>query len=230
MDKDEMRRNKARQMRMKKPIANKLNLYEIENNLSDIAEDCYTIEWMEEDDEILLAAFDGDTEEAFEFRTAFSALENDCNRMIEDLNCEYINKYFDIFFVAIGGGRDYGWLGYDVYIEDYFGISAWEGKCAEEESIQKLTNLTKKELIEVAMQCFNIYQSYIALKYRYDCLKSSMDILKQQNADLLKQMKEINELYDKVDEETEGFKYQFDSNALKKFDDLLDELPREIWI
>ena len=231
MTADEKRREKAKQMRMKKPIANGINLEEIQSNLWDIAEECGNVEWMTEDEEILLAALDGNEEEAYEFKIGFADLESQVEMMQNDLDNEWVPECFDIFFVAIGAGRMDGWSGWDSYEQDYYGIDITSGDYLEDDCKEKIERMTKKQLIEAAMQCFKIYQSYIALKYRYDCLKSSLDILMQQNSDLLKTVKEIEELYDKAEQDTEGFTcYWRKSEAIGRLETMLNWLPQEAWI
>ena len=44
-------------------------------------------------------------------------------------------------------------------------------------------------------------------------------------------IRQIEELYQKANEETEGFKYDFlQSNTIKNFDRLLENIPQEAWI
>lgn len=73
---EEMRREKARKMRYKKPISKALNLEQIKSDLYDIQSDAQELAWTE-DDEALVAALDGDEDEAWEFRMAFSDLVAD---------------------------------------------------------------------------------------------------------------------------------------------------------
>ncbi len=57
-----------------------------------------------------------------------------------------------------------------------------------------------------------------------------MDILRSENTGHLQVIKKIEELYEKADEETEGFKYSFRGDTLKKLDTLLENMPQESWI
>ena len=43
-------------------------------------------------------------------------------------------------------------------------------------------------------------------------------------------IKEIEELYENADGETEGFKYCWNGSTLKKLDRLLENVPQEAWI
>ena len=124
-----------------------------------------------------------------------------------------------------------GLVGYDGYEQDYIGLNGYDIFNAEDESNKILKRMTKDELIAASRQCFRIFQSYISLTYRYDCLKATMDILKDKNTGYLEQTKRLNELYDIVDEKTSGFKYSW--NAKKEWEELEDifnNMPQDAWI
>ncbi len=225
----ETRRIKAMNLRYKKPIAKGLNLDDIRNSLWDISEACGEVQYYVDcDDETLLNALDGDEDDAYEFKMMFSTLSAECEQMRYDLDNEYIPEYFDLFFTAINKGGEM--LGYDTYEHDYYGLSSFESGLANEEASKKIKALTKDKMIETMQYCFGVYQAYIGLTYRYDCIKSAMDILRSENTSYLKTIKEIEELYEKADGETEGFKYCWNGSTLKKLDRLLENVPQEAWI
>ena len=226
---EETKRFKAKQLRYKKPICRDLNLDKIQEDLYDIMEECENIRWYTDSDDgndSLINALDGDEDEACEFKMMFADLCAECEQMSEDLNEEWVPECFDIFFVAAGAGEDYGGLlGYDSYEGDYFGLNctdAW----AEDEAKKNLKRMTKDELIAATRQCFRVYSSYIALRYRYECLKNSMDILRDQNTGYLHTVKEIEEFYSKAEEE--GFRDWYPNT--KKLNNYLESLPQEAWI
>ena len=227
---EETRRTKARNLRYKKPIAKGLNLDDIKNTLWDILEACGDVEYyIDSDDETLLNALDGDKDDAYEFKMMFSTLSAECEQMQYDLNNEYIPEYFDLFFASVNKGGEM--LGFDTYDGDYYGLGSFESRLANEEAVKKIKTLTKDQLIDAIQYCFGIYQAYIGLTYRYDCIKSAMDILRSENTSYLKTIREIEELYEKANEETEGFKYDyFQSNTIKSFDRILENIPQEAWI
>ena len=64
---EEMKKNKARNLRYKKPIAKLLNLDYIQRNLWDMQEECEGIRWYtdsEDGEDSLINALDGDEDEA----------------------------------------------------------------------------------------------------------------------------------------------------------------------
>lgn len=225
----EVKRYKARNLRYKKPIAKDLNLDGIKEALWDISDACYDVQYYVDDEETLLNALDGDEDDAYEFKMMFSDLVAECEQMQEDLGNEYIPEYFDLFFTAID--RDGDMLGYDTYEHDYYGLSRYESVWANKEAVKKMKALTKDQLIEAMQICFGVYQAYIGLQHRYDCIKAAMDILRDENTGFLKMVKQIEELYEKANEETEGFKWLYGGwPALKEFDRMLYNMPQEAWI
>lgn len=142
---------------------------------------------------------------------------------------EWIPDCFDKFFVAIETGKDFGGLlGYDSYEQDYFGLSSADASYAEDESKKFLKRLTKDDLIEAARQCFRVYQSFVSLRYRYDCLKAAIDILRDKNTGYLQMVKQIEETYEKANKESYGFRY--DCKEVRELDNILKNMPQEAWI
>lgn len=216
-------------LRYKRPIAKGLNLYDIKNSLWDISGACADVQYyIDCDDETLLNVLDGDEDDAYEFKMMFSDLSAECEQMQYDLDNEYIPEYFDLFFAAVDKGGEM--LGFDTFEGDYYGLGSFESAYANEEAVKKIKSLTKDKMIETMQCCFRVYQAYIGLTYRYDCIKSAMDILRSENTSYLKTIKEIEELYEKADGETEGFKYCWNGSTLKKLDRLLENVPQEAWI
>lgn len=227
---EEMRREKARLLRYRKPIARDLNLMSIREAVRDIQGECNDVRWyFDTDDDTLLNALDGNEDEAYEFKMMFADLCAECEQMERDLDEEWIPECFDRFFVAIGAGRDYGgYLGFDSYEGDYFGLSCTDAY-AEDESKKALKQMTKDDLIAAARQSFRVFQSYISLQHRYDCLKASLDILRAENTGYLQMVKKLNEVYEEAEKESLGFKYCWGEKILE-LDGILENLPQEAWI
>lgn len=226
---EETKRWKAKNLRYKKPLARGLNIDDIRNALWDISEACGEVQYyIDGDDDTLINALDGDEDDAFEFKMMFSSLDAECNQMWDDLQNEYVPEYFDIFFAAVNKGGEM--LGYDIYEHDYYGLGCYESELANDEAVKKLKRLTKDELVRAMQYCFRVYQSYVGLQYRYDCIKSALDILRDQNTGYLQMVRQIEELYDKADGDTDGFEYTWKSDAYRDLDRILDNMPQEAWI
>ena len=228
VDAEETKRFKAQQLRYKKPIAKNLNLDSLTQDLWDMQEACEDVRWYTDSDDgndSLVNALSGDEDEAYEFKMAFADLCAECERMIEDIQEEWVPECFDIFFVAAGADDLLGW---DSYERDYYGISQYESGLAENDSRDRLKRMTKDELIDASRQCFKIYQAYIGLRNRYDSLKAAIDILRDQNTGVLQAVKEIEKLYDAAQEKQGN--YAEYSKEWKEFERCTDALPQEAWI
>lgn len=109
---DDTKRLKAMGLRYKKPIAKGLTLDDIRDTLWEIIDACADVQYyIDEDNETLLNALDGDEDDAYGFKMMFSALSAECEQMQYDLNNEYIPEYFDLFFAAVNKGGEM--LGFD---------------------------------------------------------------------------------------------------------------------
>ena len=223
---EEMKREKARNLRYRKAIAKDLNLLEIRTDLEDIISECYDVQYFVDDDnETLVNALDGDEDDAYEFRMMFSDLVAECEQMREDLENEYVPECFDCFFTAVS--TDDPILGYDSYEGDYFGLgSRYEEEMARQEARKKMVHLTKEQLMEGAQMCFRIYQAYIGIRHRYDCIKAALDILRNENTGYLQMIRRIDDEYENA--EKEGF--DFRGRAVLLFDNLTAALPQTAWV
>lgn len=226
MSADDIKREKAKNLRYKKAIVKEINLDYINETLCQIQEDCDEVRYYcDSDEETLINALDGDEDQTYEFKMMFSDLCAECERMYEQLNGEYVDDHFDDFFTAIGGAEYgdglYGWDGYE---GDFYGIEYEE--FAEEESGKRISALTKKEILNTAKNCFKVYAAFNGLQVRYYNLKAAMDILKGENTEYLQAVKEIEKAYDAAEKEN------FDSwnKATKYFDKIIEALPSEAWL
>lgn len=221
---EETRREKAKNLRHRKAIVKDINLSRIQEQLYDIWEECENVRWYwDGDNDTLLNALDGDEEQEYEFKMMFADLCADCEKMQEDLRDTYLPECFDDFFVAIrAGSQGGGLLGYDNYEGDYFGLS-WDYQ-AERESRKRLMRLTKDQMIEAAHICFSVLYAYVGLCHRYDCLKSALDILKDENTGYLQAVKEIEAAYDMAENEN------FCGRATNEYDRRVNCMPQMAWL
>ena len=75
--------DKCRNLRYKRPELEELGYNTIMDTLQLISEECYEIHWAYDDDETLINAFDGNEEDAYEFKWMFSDLEAEAERLSE---------------------------------------------------------------------------------------------------------------------------------------------------
>ena len=86
----DIKANRTRNLRYKRPALASLGYDALQTELWDIREACSDVHWfVEQGDETLLNALDGDDEAEWEFRMAFSNLE----AKVDELE-QVINDYF----------------------------------------------------------------------------------------------------------------------------------------
>ena len=187
---------------------------------------CEEIHWYDNDEESLVNALDGDEDEAYEFKMAFSDLDAELEQFQEDLNSEYISDYFDVFFPAVGARYLGGYLGFDQYEGDYYGLEPYEYSWAENEAAKKIMSLTKKEILETVGQCLKIAYQYMAIRYRYDCLDAAIEILRGENMERIKIIKGIEEQYLIDEKRSEGFQWKH-NKEIYKLEDMIQQITQE---
>lgn len=220
------RAQKARNLRYKKAVLDGLNLEAIQTEFYEISEECDNIRWVADGDEgTLIAAMDGDEEEAFEFRMMFSELSSECERLNDLLYENYISEHFDDFFAGISDGSGMRMLGYDDYEEDYYGLTSFEGRAGCREAQKRLERLTKKELLEAASQAFRIMVCFLNVRYKFDYLQAAFDVIKGLNKALLDMVRQIDELYDTAMSDD----YPANREAEKELDKVIGAMPERIW-
>lgn len=217
---------RSRMLRFKRPALASMGHSAIWAELEDISEKCSEIRWwMDTDDDTLLNALDGDEEDAWEFKMAFADLECKCERLLEQFAGWQSpdEQTFDDCTVALIGNC-YNLVGFDDYEEDYFALTSYQERLAEEEAGKRLMRKTKKEIISTIGQCVSTLLAYYDIRQRYDYLQAEFDILRNQNTALLDTIKEIEHLYDEAQSSGEW------SINVRKFNTLLDALPQELWV
>lgn len=242
MTAEEKRAKKARELRYKKPIVRDLNLEIMTNNIYEMQSECYDVQYAMDGDEgdEIIAAMLGDEDEAQEFKMMFSDLSAELEAFVTDLQDwewrEYVDQYYDLFMVNGDVAQSFGGLlGYDSYEGDYFGLPGFYGEDdAKRAAFEKLKkDLTKDKMLMFFQICMKIFTQYVGLQYRYDCLKASMDILREKNMGHLTAVKEINRLYDQADKETTHFHFVHTfrkSEAYEKLDKMIAAMPQEAFL
>lgn len=229
MTAEEKKQYKAKSLRYKKPMLQNMNFDFICEDIYEMGSAIADVQWFVDSEDNLVNALDGDEDEAYEFKMAFSDLAAELESFEEDLRNEYVPDCFDDLFPAVGANSFGAWLGYDSYENDYFGLRPYEYGIAQKEAEKRICRLTKNELLEAVGACLKVYASYTALRYRYDCLEASLDIIREKNLEGLKLVKAIEEQYVKAESDSEHFKYSF-GQEVHKLDSMLDQIPQEYWI
>ena len=208
------RQEKARQLRYRKAALSLIQYDRLADELYNIASECDELTWAVDDDEMLLDVFDGDTDEIHEFRMMFADLSANCERLRENLSENYVTEHFDDFFVG-SLGNTHKVIGYDSIEEDYFSLTSFEAGLAQGVSGKRLMTLTKEKMIAVSGQCIGVMICFLDLRHKYDCLKATFDLLRDDRAELIKGVKALEAAYEKA----QADKYDYD--AQRAFDDIL---------
>jgi len=196
------------------------------SELYDISEACSDVHWfVDNDEETILNALDGDEEAEWEFKMAFADLEGKAEELMNAVGEWDIREEYDTCTVALIGNR-YRTVGYDGMEEDYFALTGYQEELAYTEAGKKLMRRTKAEMLSIIGQSLGTLVAFLDLRQRYDYLKATMDILRDENTSLLQTIKEINAAYNAA--AADGF-YGWD-DSVKKFDRLLNSLPARAWL
>lgn len=223
---EQTKTERAKQLRYKKSIAEGFNINDILDELMVICEQCNDVRYIAEGDEdTLIAALDGNEEDAYEFRMMFSELSQESENLYDKLNEEYVTEYFDEFFCRVAGGC-VRMLGYDSYEEDYYELTRFESELAQGESQKHLMKLTKQEILKAAEQCFGIASAFLNIRYKYEYLKATFDIIRDENTSFLENIKEIEKAY----EEAYADEFNPFAKSTKEFERLTGALPGRAWL
>ena len=154
-----------------------------------------------------------------------SAQADQLQTMLYDQCFEDSYRDFDDATVALIGNR-YNLVGYDGEEEDYFSLTSYEEGLAQTESGKRLCRLTKAEMLSRIGWAFGILLAFFDLRQKYDYLKATFDILRDENTSLLSVIKDIEKAYDEMD--ADNFREWADST--KHFDRLLAAFPDRAWL
>lgn len=222
---EEIRREKARGLRFKKPMMYMLNYDSMLEWLYDAQEKCEEWAWLDENNrEQLLDALDGNDEEYTAYQMSFSLLAGDLNSMYDDLNADELPECFNDIMCGCGADAADDVLGFDEYENDYFGLNSIETKWAIDEAHKRLERMTKKQLMDMYTMCSRIAFQFMALRYRMDELDAAINILKSLNGEILRDVKSLCSLYDELEEHPNDWK------LIEKFDAAAQMLPEEAWL
>lgn len=169
-DELEAAKQKAINLRYRRPALSSLGWERLNMDLSEIEEDCDSVAWAARDDESLL-----------------DALEE--NPDMED--------YYDDCTVALIGNT-YDVVGFDSYEEDYFSLTRYEADLGTTEAGRRVSRWTKAEMIAHIGQCVGTMLAFFDLRQQYENLKATMDIIKGENVSVLQTVSQIEDEYEKA--------------------------------
>lgn len=215
---------RCRALRYKRHALATMGFDAIEAELEEISTACDDVTYFLGNEEDLLDAFDGDAEEAWEFRIGFADLSSNCYQLQEALWECGSREDFDDCTVALIGNR-YDLVGFDSYEEDYYSLCRYEAELAETEAGKRLMRKTKAEMISFIGQALGTLMAFLDLRDRYYSLKATLDILRDKNHTILQAVKAIEEAYEKAAAHPDSW-----NDDSKAFDQMTDLLPPRLWV
>ena len=223
--------DKTRNLRYKSPALASMGAHNIMDELDAIMCACNDVRYYIEQadgDETLLNALDGDEDAEWEFCMAFADLAASAEQLqtiLYNQNFEDFYRDFDDATVALIGNR-YNVLGFDAEEEDYFALTNYEEDLAQTEAGRRLCRLTKAEMLSRIGWAFGITLAFFDLRQKYDYLKATFDILRDENTSLLDTIREIERAY----AETEADDFREYKESTRRFDRLCAALPDRAWL
>ena len=85
-------------------------------------------------------------------------------------------------------------------------------------------SMTKEQLIATAGQCVGTFVSFLDVRHEYDSLKSTLDILRDERAEVMKNVKFIAAAWERLQENP------YDRDAARHYETLLERLPDVAWV
>ena len=230
----DLRAEKAQEMRYKKSALQEMSYYAIRRGLEEITEACYDVDWLFDsgNEDAIYEVLEETYEDFDEFRNAFLTVRLDAERLwdeTEEILRYYdeddFEQYFNDCTVALIGNR-YQLMGYDTVETDYFNLSQYDSELAVSEAGKRLMKFKKADIISRIGQCMGILLAYYDLRQQYDCLKTTLDLLRGENVSVIHLVRNIEEAYEKANSE----KFDEYSKETKEFDKLVSQLPEKVWI
>lgn len=225
----------CRNLMYKRAMVEELNLFEIQNCLTDMTEACSNIHYAFDDDETLINAFDGNEDEAHEFIMTFTDLDAEIERLYESFEEMYgyrddPEKEFNDVTVALIG-EWFRILGFDSYREDYFGFeSHYLEDFSVEESQKRIMRKTKKEMLDEIGKTIAFLIKYIDVKSRYEYMKAAVDIFQNENIAVLGVIKSVNDKYKELFDKNGKLDRLNKEKQIREFEKIVEGLPEKYWV
>ena len=225
----------CRNLMYKRSMLAKLNFFEIRDYLEDMIEVCGNIHYAFDDDETLINAFDGNEDEAHEFKFSFSDLEYEAEHLCE--------KFYEMYGYSDDPEREFNditvsligeWfqiLGFDSYRDDYFAFDySYLEEVAIEESQKRTLRKTKKQMLDDIGLTMAFLLKFSELQYRYESMKATVDIFRDENIAVLKLVKDIDEKYKSLFDKSGKLDTWHRGKEIREFDRMVNELPGKYWV
>ena len=201
--------NKPKTPLWKKSMLQKLNYYDIREQLEEICEngDMYGYDY-------------GDISGYYaEYKDQFDDLAALAYDLISAMDEYEVQENWDDMTVALLG-EVYTVLGWDVQQLDYFGLlNTFEEELAQNEASKRILRLTKIEMLALFRKILCALLLFYDIKAAHDCLTSIVEELDERAAIMKRKDDAINNLYKDLTGKT-----------AEQFDNLVNDLPQRMWV
>lgn len=224
MTKEEIKARKCRDLIYKRTALDSLSYEAITEELEVIQSECDEVRYAM-DVSAIIDALDGNEEEAYEFQMLFSDLSCQCEQLYDSIYDNVRDIEFDDMTVALIGNR-YNLIGYDSYEEDWYSLTDWQKDLAESEAGKRIMKHTKTEMLSMIGQAMGTLLAFLDLRQKYDYLKATMDIIREEHSSFFKAIADVEKAYETANADN----FAEWRKGTKEYNKLLNALPEKIWI
>lgn len=193
----------------KKSMLEKLNLYDIRDQLQEIYEngDMYGYDYGE------IEGYYNEYKEQFD---DLAALAYNLDEAITEYDVE---EHWDDMTVALLG-QIYKVLGFDKQELDYFHLmNTYEEEWAQDEAVKRILRLSKMDMLMLFRKVLCTIVLFYDIKAAHDCLTSIVEELDDRAAIMKRKDDAINSLYEDLT-----------GKSAEQFDEIVKNMPQRMWV
>lgn len=193
----------------KKSMLEKLNLYDIRDQLQEIYEngDMYGYDYGE------IEGYYNEYKEQFDDLAALAY-------NLDEAMTEYdVEEHWNDMTVALLG-QLYNVLGFDNQELDYFNLlNTFEEEWAQNEAVKRILQMTKKDMLMLFRKVLCTVILFYDIKAAHDCLTSIVEELDERAAIMKRKDDVVNQLYEDLT-----------GKSAEQFDEIVKNMPQRMWV
>lgn len=193
----------------KRSMLEKLNLYDIRDQLQEICEngDMYGYDHGE------IEGYYNEYKEQFD---DLSALAYNLDEAMTEYDVE---EHWNDMTVALLG-QLYNVLGFDQQELDYFNLlNTFEEEWAQNEAVKRILQMTKKDMLMLFRKVLCTVILFYDIKAAHDCLTSIVEELDERAAIMKRKDDIVNRLYEDLT-----------GKSVEQFDEIAKNMPQRMWV
>lgn len=193
----------------KKSMLEKLNIYDIRDQLQEIYEngDMYGYDYGE------IEGYYNEYKEQFDDLAALAY-------NLDEAMTEYdVEEHWNDMTVALLG-QLYNVLGFDQQELDYFNLlNTFEEEWAQNEAVKRIMQMTKKDMLMLFRKVLCTVILFYDIKAAHDCLTSIVEELDERAAIMKRKDDIVNRLYEDLT-----------GKSVEQFDEIAKNMPQRMWV